>query len=182
MLKSLSGPPGPSPRQQSPSERHRALRIGISVGVGVIAVAVIAGCSTTHTVTTPGPTVTNTIEVPGPTATATVTVSASPPPAGTPLGTWSGTGNENTPAFSAPQSGDYVVSWTYSNNADPSAGGATNFSISATDPNAAGGNLPNDIATSGSGSTEITGVTPGDAESFNVQSTGQWTIKVISAP
>lgn len=74
------------------------------------------------------------------------------------------------------------MSWTYSNNVDPSIGGGTNFSISATDPNAFGGNLPNDIATSGSGSTEITGVTPGNAESFNVQATGQWAIKVVSAP
>lgn len=164
----------------APAVAPRALRISASVGAGVISAGVIAGCSTTHTVTTPGPTVTTTTEVPGPTV--TVTASPSPPPTGTSLGTWSGTGNENTPAFSAPQSGDYVVSWTYSNNVDPSMGGATNFSISATDPNASGGNLPNDIATSGSGSTEITGVTPGDAESFNVQAAGQWTMKVVSAP
>ena len=164
----------------APTVAPRALRISASVGAGVISAGVIAGCSTTHTVTTPGPTVTTTVEVPGPTV--TVTASPSPPPTGTSLGTWSGTGNENTPAFSAPQSGDYVVSWTYSNNVDPSIGGGTNFSISATDPNASGGNLPNDIATSGSGSTEITGVTPGDAESFNVQAAGQWTIKVVSAP
>jgi hypothetical protein len=172
-------PPAPPPLQQQPMiRRHRALRIGGCVGIGMISVGVIAGCST-HTVTTPGPTVTNTVEVPGPTA--TVTASPAPPPSGTALGTWSGTGNKNTPAFSAPLSGDYIVSWTYSNNTDPSIGGATNFSISATDPNAFGGSLPNDIATSGSGSTEITGVTPGDAESFNVQAAGQWTIKVVSA-
>ena len=41
--------------------------------------------------------------------------------------------------------------------------------------------VPNDIATSGSGSTEITGVTPGHPESFNVQAAGQWTIKAVAA-
>ena len=58
---------------------------------------------------------------------------------------------------------------------------ATNFSISPTDQNAFEGDLPNDIATSGSGDTEITGVTPGHPESFNVQAAGQWTIKVVAA-
>ena len=43
------------------------------------------------------------------------------------------------------------------------------------------GDLPNDIATSGSGSTEITGVTAGHPESFNVQAAGQRTIKVVAA-
>lgn len=174
--------PTAPPQQQRPfSRRHRVLRICGYASIGVIGAGVMAGCST-HTVTTPGPTTTATatVEVPGPTF--TVTASPAPPPSGTALGTWSGTGNENTPAFSAPQSGDYVVSWTYSNNTDPSIGGATNFSISATDQNAFSGTFPNDIATSGSGSTEITGVTPGHAESFNVQATGQWTIKVVSAP
>jgi hypothetical protein len=50
---------------------------------------------------------------------------------------------------------------------------ATKFSISPTDQNAFEGDLPNDIATSGSGSTEITGVTAGHPESFNVQAAGQ---------
>jgi hypothetical protein len=38
------------------------------------------------------------------------TVPAPPPPAGSAIGKWSGTGNEVTPAFSAPASGDYIVS------------------------------------------------------------------------
>lgn len=155
--------------------------MGGHTAVGVISAGVIIGCSA-HTVTTPGPTITKSVEVPAPTVTVTVTKSPPPPPTGTTLGTWSGTGTKNTPTFSAPHSGDYVVSWTYSNNVDPSIGGGTNFSISATDSNAFSGSLPDDIATSGSGSTEITGVTPGAAESFNVQATGQWTIKVVSAP
>jgi hypothetical protein len=68
-------------------------------------------------------------------------------------------------------------------NVDNSFGSssATNFSISPTDRNAFEGDLPNDIATSGSGSTEITGVTAGHPESFNVQAAGQWTIKVVAA-
>ena len=75
------------------------------------------------------------------------------------------------------------MSWSYSGNVDNSLGSssATNFSISATDQGAFTGNLPNDIATSGSGSTEITGVTPGNPQSFNVQAAGDWTIKVVSA-
>jgi hypothetical protein len=74
------------------------------------------------------------------------------------------------------------VSWNYSGNADNSFGSssATNFSISPTDQNAFEGDLPNDIASPGAGSTEITGVTPGHPESFNVQAAGQWTIKVAA--
>jgi hypothetical protein len=59
----------------------------------------------------------------------------------------------------------------------PRTGGGTNFNISDTDGSASG-NLPNDIATYGSGSTEMTGAS--GVESFNVQVTGQWTIKVVS--
>jgi hypothetical protein len=71
----------------------------------------------------------------------------------------------------------------YSGNVDNSFGSssATNFSISPTDQNALEGDLPNDIATSWSGSTEITGVTPDHPESFNVQAASQWTIKVVAA-
>jgi hypothetical protein len=79
--------------------------------------------------------------------------------------------------------GNYIVSWNYSGNVDNSFGSssATNFSISPTDQNALEGDLPNDIATSWSGSTEITGVTPDHPESFNVQAASQWTIKVVAA-
>ena len=114
------------------------------------------------------------------TATVTKTVPAPPPPAGTVVGTWSGTGNQATPAFNAPASGNYVVSWTYSGNVDPQMGGANNFIINANDQSAMADGLPNDIAASGSGSTEVTGAS--GVESFNVQATGQWTIKVVTAP
>ena len=114
------------------------------------------------------------------TVTVTKTVPAPPPPAGTVVGTWSGTGNQATPAFNAPASGNYVVSWTYSGNIDPQMGGANNFIINANDQSAMADGLPNDIAASGSGSTEVTGAS--GVESFNVQATGQWTIKVVTAP
>ncbi len=46
--------------------------------------------------------------MPGPTVTKTVTVP--PPPVGSVIGNWSGTGNQVTPAFNATASGDYIVS------------------------------------------------------------------------
>jgi hypothetical protein len=44
--------------------------------------------------------------------------------------------------------------------------------------------MPNDIASSGHGSTEITGANGGNTDSFNVQAdcTCSWTITVKSAP
>jgi len=115
--------------------------------------------------------------VPGPTITKTVP--APPPPAGTVIGTWSGTGNQVTPAFNPTPSGNYIVKWTFSGNAD--SYGGSNFAISTTDQSAEGLGLPNVIQSSGSGSTEVTGAT-GASESFNVQATGSWTITVVSAP
>jgi hypothetical protein len=125
----------------------------------------------------PGPTVTDTVQVPGPTVTQTV--SAPPPAAGTKTRSWSGSGNQVTPAFNAPASGDYIVAWTFSGNDADGASGGDNFIISATDSGATALSLPNTIATSGSGSAEVTGA-PG-SESFNVQATGSWTITVTSA-
>jgi hypothetical protein len=128
----------------------------------------------------PGPTVVKTVPGPAVTKIVTRTVKAPPPPPGTVIGTWPGSGNENTPAFGAPDDGNYVVTWSYSGNSDPSLGGASNFVIAATDSGAEALGLPNDIASSGSGSTEVTGAS-GD-ERFNVQATGSWTITVKSAP
>lgn len=54
------------------------------------------------------------------------------------------------PAFNVPASGDYIVTWSYSNNVDPTTGGGTNFWISE-NGTGSGGDLPNDIATSGVG-------------------------------
>jgi hypothetical protein len=144
-----------------------ALLAGVGIGSAARQHTVYRTVYQTKDVTVPGPAVTKTVQ-------------AAPPPAGTVIGTWSGTGNQVTPAFNAPANGDYVVSWTYSNNNDPSLGGATNFAITATDSNATALGLPNDIAASGSGSTEVTGAS--GVESFNVQAAGSWTIKVVSAP
>jgi hypothetical protein len=135
---------------------------GTGIGIGA---AVVSGHTAYRNV--PGPTVT----VPGP----TVTVSPAAPPTGTLVGRWSGSGNETTPSFNAPATGDFIVYWTYSAN------DGSNFIISDTDSNADSLGLPNDIASSGSGSTEVTGAS-GDVESFNVQATGSWTIKVVTAP
>jgi hypothetical protein len=168
------------------AELSNRLNLMIAIEPGAVWAAVLwvgTASRATTTATLPGKTITKTVPVRGPTKTVIKTVPAPPPPAGSAIGRWSGTGNEVTLAFSAPASGDYIVSWNYSGNVDNSFGSssATNFSISPTDQNAFEGDLPNDIATSGSGSTEITGVTPGHPESFNVQAAGQWTIKVAAA-
>jgi hypothetical protein len=138
----------------------------------------VPGPTITKTVTVPGPTVTTTVPVPGPTV--TTTVPAPPPPAGTAIGTFNGTGNQVTPAFNVPGSGNYIVAWSYTGNVDNSLGSSqpTNFSISETG-SGIGGNLPNDIATSGHGSTEVTGA--GSTDSLNVQAAGSWTITITSA-
>lgn len=71
------------------------------------------------------------------------------------------------------------MKWSYSGNTDPSLGSGTNFPISDVNTSGMRGNSPADIASSGSGSTEDTGMS--GAQSFNVQATGYWTITVISA-
>jgi hypothetical protein len=151
------------------------LAIAVAFGTGI-------GIGTSTTSPQPG----KTVSVPGPTVTVTgpdVTVTASPaqPSTGAVLGTWKGSGNSNTPQFIIPGSGDYIVSWQYSGNVDPSFGGGTNFAITNTNADALSTSLPNDIAASGHGSTEVTGGSGN--ESFNVQSSAQcnWSITVKSA-
>jgi hypothetical protein len=134
----------------------------------------------------PGPTKTVTktvtvrVPVPGPTTTVTQEVPAPPPPQGSVIDTFSGSGNQVTPAFNVPDGGDYIVLWSYSGNVDTSFGTdqATNFAITETG-GGIGLDLPNDIASSGSGSTEVTGANSNDR--LNVQATGQWTITIKSA-
>ena len=108
----------------------------------------------------------------------TASVSASPPSASTVLDTFKGTGNQVTPSFNVPDGGDYIVVWSYSGNTDPTMGRPTNFIISETGSGTALG-LPNEIATLGQGSTEITGA--GSTDRLNVQSVGSWTITIKSA-
>jgi len=170
-----------------------AATFGIGNGIGT-STASSTPTTVTHTVTLPGKTVTKTVPVPGatktviktlpvpgPTKTVIKTVPAPPPPVGAQVGLWSGAGNENTPAFNVPASGDYIVSWTYSGNVDNSLGSSqpSNFSIQATNQASFSGSFPNDIAASGHGSTEVTGVS--GVDSFNVTAIGSWTIKVVAA-
>jgi hypothetical protein len=176
-------PGGPGAGWQPPPppvKRHTARNwvLGIVGGVALLLIGVGIGAAGKGT-PGPAPTVTVTAAA-APAPTVTVQVSAPPPAAGTLIGRWSGSGNQVTPAFNAPASGNYIVKWAYSGNVDPSFGSGTNFAISTTDPNAQGLGLPNDIAASGHGSTEVTGAS--GSQSFNVQAAGHWTIKVISAP
>lgn len=163
--------------QPPPRPRHRLLKgIGAVVVAGAligIGAAIGSSGSSTKTVTVPGPTVTET--VPGPAT--TVTASPPPPAAGAVIATFKGKGNENTGPFNVPDSGNYIVAWSYSGNVDTAFGSSqpTNFAIQETGDGMSLG-LPNDIAASGHGSTEVTGASGTD--SFNVQAAGSWTITV----
>ena len=169
----------PSPPKKS---QHRVLKVvgavvaaGALIGIGA---AIGSSGNSTKTVTVPRPTITQT--VPGPNVTQQVTVSPPPPATGTTIATFRGSGNENTGSFNVPDSGNYLVAWSYRRNNECSLGScqATNFSISETG-SGLGGDLPNDIAASGHGSTEVTGVSGTDR--FNVQAVGSWTITVKAA-
>lgn len=163
----------------------------VAFGLGVVigtsgshtTIKTVAGPTITKTVNVPGPATTKTVikkvPVPGPTQYKTLYKPASQGPTGTTIASYSGHGNETTGSFSIPSSGDYIVKWSYSGNTDPSMGGGTNFSITDTNTNGMQGDTPNDVATSGSGSTEDTGMS--GAQSFNVQATGDWSVQVISA-
>jgi hypothetical protein len=161
-----------------------AALIGLGAGCSSESTATVTrtvvGPTVTDTNTVPGPTVTATDDVPGPTvtATATQTVSAPPPAVGSVVATYRGTGNEATPSFNVPASGDYIVTWSYSGNSDPQLGGPSNFIISE-NGSGLGLGLPNAIASSGQGSTEVTGA--GSTDSLDVQATGSWTITIKSA-
>lgn len=170
---------------QDPPGRRKRRWPGIMFGIAGGFILLAAGASIGGAAAGnphPAATVTATATVPGPDTTETVTESPPPPAAGTEIGTWSGTGNQVTPPFDVPGSGNYIVTWTYSGNTDTSFGGNSpdNFSIQNTDDGY--GNLPNDIASSGHGSTEITSSTASTAR-FNVQANGnaRWTITVKSA-
>jgi hypothetical protein len=164
------------------------MRIKQTIGViavlsATIGAGVAIGSGTAHstvtvkTVSVPGPVRTAVVPVPGPTVTETET--AAPPTPATALD-FTGHGTEVTPAFSVPTSGDYIVTWTFNGNGD-GYGNAGNFIAGLTDSSVLAFSLPNDIASSGSGSTEVTGDTGTD--SLNVQSEdgSTWTIKVIAA-
>ena len=168
----------PSLKPRPPLYRRWWAIVIYMIGLFIIGIEIgLAGHTTAAANPAPPKVVTVTVS-PSPSV-ITVTASPAQPPAGTKLGSWSGSGNQNTPPFSAPASGDYVVKWTFSGNTD-SFGNGSNFIINDTDSQAQSFGLPNAIGGSGSGSTEVTGAS--GTESFNVQSAGSWTITVTSAP
>lgn len=153
-------------------------RRSVMLAVALAIAGLAAGCGSSAAKPGPAVTVTATQTVPGPET--TVTVSPPPPAAGAKIGHWSGSGNQVTPAFDVPDGGSYIVTWSYYGNSDTSFGDSSpsNFSIQNTSDGY--GQLPNDIAASGSGSTEITGVS-GATDRFNVGSVGHWSITVKAA-
>jgi hypothetical protein len=163
-----------------------ALGIGAAIGSAGNTTKTVAGPTriVTKTVTVPGPARTVIKDVPGPTKTITktktVTVQAPPPAAGAVVTTFHGSGNEATPSFNVPASGNYIVAWTFSGNEDSFGGGGSNFIIDNTG-SGAGLGLANDIAVSGHGSSEVTGGSGTD--SFNVQAadSASWTLTVTAA-
>lgn len=172
----------PEPAQR---KGHKKLKVagvivaaGALVGIGAAIGSAGSSSAATKTVTLPGKTTFVPEKIPGPTVTKTVP--APPPPAGTTVGTWHGSGTETTPAFNVPASGDYIVSWTFSGNGDGFGNGG-NFIMEVTNPNTLVTSLPDDISTSGHGSTEVTG--DSGTDSFNVQAedTASWTVTVVSA-
>jgi hypothetical protein len=182
----IQDPTQPVPAFGSPRKSHKGLKVaGAIVGGGAllgIGVAIGSGGSHTTVKTVAGPsrTVTKTVKVPGPTVTKTVTAKPAPPAAGATVLDYTGHGNAVTPAFQVPASGDYVLSWTFSGNT--TGYGGDNFAADPTDSNVLALGTPNDIATTGSGSTEIT-QDPGPTDSFNVQADdgATWTLKVVAA-
>lgn len=166
-----------------------AVLVGIGAGIGSAAGSttrtVVKTVAVTKDVNVPGPVTTKTVtvKVPGPVQTKTVYAPVTADaPTGTTVMRYSGSGTQVTPAFPVPASGDYVVSWSFSGNGDGFGNGG-NFIMTA--PNAGLGDmsLPNDIAGSGSGSTEVSGDTNA-TDSFNVQAEdgSSWTVKVVAAP
>jgi hypothetical protein len=112
----------------------------------------------------------------------TVTVSPPPPAPGVQVFRYSGHGTQVTPSFDVPSTGDYTVTWSFSGNSDGYGNGG-NFIAQLTQPGVIGAmGLPNDIASSGHGSTEVDG-DPSASEAFNVQSedSSSWTVTVASA-
>lgn len=162
---------------QQPRRRRWLRRLAMAVAfVAVFVIGIVIGSagSTTKTVNKPVY-----VAVPSPSPSpVTVTVTPPPPPPATTIATFRGSGNANTGTFTVPDSGNYVVSWSYSGNSTGSGG--DNFSISETSGGGFG-DLPNDIAVSGHGSTEVTNASGTD--SFNVQADAScsWTITVKSA-
>lgn len=175
----LTSAPPERPRFRRPSLRAVALVAGGAVTGILIGLAGASGPGPSPAAR-PAATVTVTAQAQAaPAPTVTVTAPAPEPQAGALLGTFKGTGNQVTPAFTVPDSGNFIVTWSYSGNVDSSFGSSqpTNFAVS---DNAGGfGDLPDDIAASGHGSTEVTGASGTDR--LNVQAAGTWAVTVRAA-
>ena len=184
------------PTPKKPKEMHPVLKgivavlaAGALIGIGA---AIGSAGAQSKTVAVPGPTVTRIVPgptvnktVPGPTVTKTVpgpsTTVAAPPlraATGAVIATYNNTGNQNVGPFNVPASGNYTLTWSYWNNIDPALNEGTNFSIVNTGSGISTG-LPYEVASSGHGSTEVTGGIGTD--SLNVQATGSWTITIKAA-
>lgn len=169
----------PAPRKKS----HKVRNTFLGIGGGIVAIIVITVAASggngggSSTVPASQPSATNgTAQQP-----AQAARPAAPAP-GSVIAKYSGRGNEATPHFKVPSDGVYDVSWSYYGNVDNSLGESVpdNFNIMNTGDGMAMG-LPDDVKSSGSGSTEVTG---GDGtDSFNVQSNSaaHWTITVKTA-
>jgi hypothetical protein len=151
--------------------------IGIGIGAGT------ASSSATKTVVVNHTLAPQVITVPGPTKTVikTKTVQAPAPSQGSVIDTFHGTGNDVTPEFNVPSDGNYIVSWTFSNNTFGNGDmSGTNFILSTTGANDIS-NLANDIAVSGHGSGEVQ--MAGSTDSIGVQAgdNASWTLTIKSA-
>lgn len=152
------------------------------VSVGACLVGIVIGASSSGHPSassgSPSPTVT---AAPAPAVTVTETVTAAPPPpsSGEVIGKYSGTGSAATPKFQVPDGGSFEVSWEYSGNIDDSFGGNQPSNFSVEDIGHGYGDLPNDIAASGHGSTVVSGDVGTDR--LDVQAKGSWTIVVKAA-
>jgi hypothetical protein len=157
--------------------------VGIGGGIGSAGTAPRTVVKTvTKDVNVPGPVTTKTVtvKVPGPVQTRTMyTPVTSAAPAGATVMRFSGSGNQVTPSFPVPDSGDYVVKWNFSGNS--TGYGGDDFIIEAVSPSASTFGLPGEASVSGSGSTEITGDSGTGA--FNVQAdeAASWTVTVTAA-
>jgi len=146
--------------------------LAVVAGAALVGIGVAIGSSSGRPAPVPAVTTTAVREVPGP----DVTVLEPAPPDGGVIGTYRGAGSQVTPEFNVPDSGDYIVAWSFSGNADSS--GPSNFIVTEAGPGTDTG-LPNVIGVKGSGSTEVLGAGPTDR--LSVQAAGSWTIVIKSA-
>lgn len=170
--------PTPTP----PRKRHHWVRNTLAVIGGLIVLIIVisvatAGHSTQHTsAPAPAPTHSSAPAV-------APTHAPAKPAAPVTLLTFTGHGNESTPAFTT--HGDYTVTWTYSGNVDTTEGSSLpsnfimNLNTTGQGPDI-GFNGVNDISASGSGNQTVSG--DSGSHYLTVQAIGDWTVKVTAVP